>query len=143
MNVGSSILPHVPKTALPKAGQVFAQESMRKLFVELMACHVRVSSDEDVQAYLQAHPALMDVIAGVGCTVRGEFGPQAELTLQVTRDPEMHDEYLALFVRMNSYGPEMFTRLEKVMATHEQELSTQDGSLLITTDFRPPSTHAF
>ena len=142
MNARSSVLPNIPKVMHPKTGQVLAQEGLRKLFGELAACQVRVSSDEYVQAYLQAHPALVEVISGVGRTARGEFGPQAELTLQAYPDPEIHEEYLALVVRLSAYGPEMFTRLEKVMATHEKELAAQDGSLLITTDYRPPLAHA-
>jgi hypothetical protein len=91
-----------------------------------------------VSSYLSSHPDLGDPVLAVCAEVRKEFGPEAELALQVYRDPEIHDCYLSLYVRLTSYDDSIIPRLDRVSQPFDEELSRASGYLLVTTDFRPP-----
>jgi hypothetical protein len=75
---------------------------------------------------------------------RSEFGPQAQLVLQVYRDPESDDRLLTLLVRLPSYeGKNFLARMERVTQSFEEQLCRSSGYLLLTTDFASPrANHA-
>jgi hypothetical protein len=91
----------------------------------------------DLNAYLDAHPDLAAVLPVVCGRVRQELGPEAELSLEVYRDPEIDDCYLRLCARLLSYDDETLERLDRVSQSFEEELAHGSGYLLLTTDLRP------
>jgi hypothetical protein len=91
---------------------------------------------DEVRTYLVRHPDLAGIPERIYETARQEFGPDASLSLELYRDPEIEDEYLALYVRLRSYGPDTLQRIRAVCAAHESELWDKSGSILVTTDFR-------
>lgn len=91
-----------------------------------------------IHAYLESHPDMIDVAESICRAARQEFGPQAELLLQVYRDPEIDDEYLALYVRLSFYGDDFLPRVRSISAAHEEQLFGISGDILVTTDFRFP-----
>jgi hypothetical protein len=97
-----------------------------------------MSHSKDVAAYLALHPDLAKVLPPVCAQARKEFGPEAELKLQVYRDPEIDDCYLRLYVRLSSYDDASMARLARVSQPFEEALARASGYLLVTTDFRPP-----
>jgi hypothetical protein len=74
---------------------------------------------------------------GICKDARRQFGTEALLTLQVYHDREIEDEYLALYVRLQAYGPETLPRLRSVADAFDEELCRASGSILVTTDFAP------
>jgi hypothetical protein len=75
--------------------------------------------------------------------VRGEFGPEAELSLHLYRDPEIDDQYLKLLVRLPRYERDVMDRIDRVSTSFEERITPSAGYLLVTTDFRPArSRHA-
>ena len=89
------------------------------------------------RAYLKSHPDLAAILPAACSEARKEFGEEAELTLDVYRDPEIDDHYLRLAVRLPSYDETIMARIEQVLQPFEAELSNASGYLLVTTDFRP------
>jgi hypothetical protein len=92
----------------------------------------------EVKSYLQGHPDLAELLVPICRQIRDVLGHQAELSLEVYRDPECSDHYLTLFVRQRVYEPDLLARIEQVSSRFEEQLSERSGWLLVTTDFRPP-----
>jgi hypothetical protein len=92
-----------------------------------------------VRRYLRGRRDLGEVVPALCEHVRAEFGPEAELALEVYSDPEVRDEYLTLYVRLASYPPDMLERLERAGQPFEARLTRATGYVLVTTDFRTPS----
>src|SRR5438105_2273501 len=54
---------------------------------------------EEVAEYLEGHQDLLDLVLSACQHAHSEFGGQAELSLELYRDPEIADQYLTLYVR--------------------------------------------
>ena len=113
------------------------QVEMHRLRSALAASAVEIRRVAEVRSYLESHPDMYVVTNGICKAARREFGPEAFLTLQVYRDPEIEDEYLALYVRLRAYGADTLRRIRSVADALDNELCQTSGSILITTDFRP------
>ena len=103
----------------------------------LASSAIEIRHAAEVRAYLDQHPDMYGVMEEICKGARQEFGPEAFITLQVYRDPEIDDEYLLLRVRLRSYGPDMTQRIRSVSAPYESDLYDKSGSVIVTTDFRP------
>jgi hypothetical protein len=115
-------------------GPALAWDTLRQ---ELDAAQVLTPAWEDLRAYLARHPGLVGPVRDTCRLAREEFGPEAQLALQVYHDPEGPDQYAALYVRLSRYQPDTMARIEKVSAATEGP-GEPDGHLLVTTDFRRP-----
>jgi hypothetical protein len=99
---------------------------------------VFVPDRKAVRAYLRRHGDLAAHLPAVIEAARKEFGSEAELALELYRDPEIRDHYLTLYVRLHSYDGETMARIDRVSTLFERRLAQTSGYLLLTTDFRPP-----
>lgn len=104
----------------------------------LAAQRVDVTNLEKVRAYLSKHSDLIDLLVPLCQRSRDEFGPAAELALEVYRDPETPDEYLTLYVRQTPYAHDIIERIDKISAALADDLSSKSGWILVTTDLHPP-----
>jgi len=96
-----------------------------------------------VRGYLRRHRDLSSGLPKIINDVRNEFGPQADLSLDVYRDPEIDDQYLTLRLILPRYGPDTMNRIEAVSRGFEQHIRPTAGYVLLTTDFCPArQTHA-
>jgi hypothetical protein len=92
----------------------------------------------EVQKYLAEHTDLASALEEVCTAVRATFGVEAELALELYKDPEVQDRYLTLFVRQQQYPSDFMDRIEAVAEPFRAHLDSLSGHLLITTDFRRP-----
>jgi len=107
--------------------------------VEEGICGRVISRDwAGVRAYLEQYADLAPLLPAVGEQVRKEFGPDAELALELYRDPEIKDEYLTLYVCLARYETDTLERLDRVGRRFADKLEQVSGYLLLTTDFRAP-----
>ena len=95
-----------------------------------------IPAPAEVGSYLKGHPALARLLPAISNATRMEFGPSAELTLEVYHDPEVEDHYLALIVRLPAYDDSTMRRIDNIWDKFESELVDGSGWLTITTDFR-------
>lgn len=108
-----------------------------------MGADVAVPNQQDVERYLAEHAALQSLLPRICEHLRAEFGRDAELSLELYRDPEIDDQYLSLEVRQDHYGADIIERLDRLSEQFADELERCTGDILITTDFRAPrSQHA-
>ena len=102
----------------------------------LLPADVHVSGVEQVDSYLRGHRDLAAMVPAMCLQAREEFGPQAELTIQINHDHEIDDPYLILYVRLPAYAPDTRKRIDAVWQHFEEELSGLSGWIILTTDFR-------
>ena len=104
---------------------------------------VVVPNPQDVECYLREHSALQLLLPQICEQVRAEFGRDAELSLELYRDPEIDDRYLTLYVRQDRYDANIIERLDQLGEQFADELERCTGDILLTTDFCPRrSQHA-
>lgn len=93
---------------------------------------------EEIADYLERHQDVAELLSEVCQSARAEFGEQAELSLELYRDPEIADQYLTLYVRQPAYDRQIMARIENVRSHYRDKLSARSAWLHVTTDFRPP-----
>ena len=93
---------------------------------------------EAVREYFLRHPDMSGPVKHACTLSRERLGAGPQLSLEVYRDPEIEDEYLALFVRQEEYDEQVLDIIESISEQHREELAETSGWLLVTTDFCPP-----
>jgi hypothetical protein len=93
-----------------------------------------ISRPDEVNEYLLQFPDLLDIIAEIARKVRRQF-PEAQLLLNVYRDPEVEDQFLVVYARFNNYGDFVLKKIKEVRRGFHEILSRRKGRLLLTTDF--------
>jgi hypothetical protein len=104
----------------------------------LEAMHVEIPETSEVSEYLLAHSDLGCLIPPICCKLIKTFPEDAKLFLEVYHDPEIHDEYLTLYIRKNVYEGRILDCIDEAMAEFEPALGSASGWLLVTTDFLLP-----
>jgi hypothetical protein len=137
MPAGGERLPSFVSPPCPEADGTRGLTSWHALQHSLAASSVAIQDAAEVSSYLDDHPEMFEITAGICKAGRQEFGPEASLALRVYRDPEIEDEYLVLHVRLRAYGADTLPRLRTVADAFDNELCGASGSILVTTDFRP------
>ncbi len=90
-----------------------------------------------VLAYLRQHRGLESLVQALGHEARQRFGPEATLSLEVNRDPEVEDPYLVLLIRPATYDASIMSRIEALRQAYAEQLASSPGWFHLTTDFRP------
>jgi len=93
----------------------------------------------EVVDYLLKHQGLYDLVLYTCYRTEEIFGHNSQISLELYHDPEIHDEYLTIFVRQEEYEPDIIDQIDAICREYEQELAGIDGYLLVNTDFQPPT----
>jgi hypothetical protein len=107
------------------------------LLNDLRRQNVAIPRETEVRLYLQAHPGLLDIVREAVTAVRKRIA-DGYLVLDVYSDPEIHDQYLELVVRVPVYDERLIDRIEEAEAGYIHKLGSSTGWLQLTTDFQPP-----
>src|SRR5437879_1954252 len=152
---GKSLAVRIPKSVAAEAGigenaPVSLSVDNRKLVIEPVAeaslklddllgvGRFRLPTPGAVRTYLEEHPDLAYHLSSICDVARKEFGPEAELSLEMYSDPEIHDQYLTLYIRLDSYQEDTLARIDAVSRRFDKHLEQASGDLVLTTDFRAP-----
>ena len=139
INIGRKARRKTSRASFPprEAAHSTTQE-VKDVLEVLKAMHVMIPEASEVSEYLLAHSDLSCLIPQICCKLIKTFPEDARLFLEIYRDPEIHDEYLTLYVRKNVYEVQILDSIDKAMAEYEPALGTASGWLLVTTDFLLP-----
>src|SRR5262249_15686183 len=74
---------------------------------QVAAQHVLPPNRREVLAYCREHPFLARELPRIAARVREFFGPEAELSLELYKDPEIDDQYLTMYVRTERPDPDL------------------------------------
>lgn len=105
--------------------------------LQAVGADVAVPNQQAVECYLADHAALQALLPLICERVRAEFGGDAELSLELYRDPEVEDRYLTLYVRQDQYEANIVERLDQLSEQFADELDRCTGDLLLTADLSP------
>ena len=99
---------------------------------------VTVSQPTEVRNYLTRYSDLAGFVLPVCKAARTRFKNRAKLYLEVNRDPEIDDDYLALYIRQKTYQNDVLKIIREISREMLYEgLTTNKGWFTITTDFKP------
>ncbi len=90
--------------------------------------------------YLIQNPGLYDVVMYACSMTVEEFGSTSEISLDIFHDPESGDRYPTIYVRQKEYEDDIIARMDRICELYEPGLKGLSGWLLLTTDYKPPST---
>ena len=93
----------------------------------------------EVIDYLLKHRDLYDITLLACLLTEDTFGDNSQISLELYHDPEIHDEYLTIFVRQDEYEPDILDKIDTISREYEQGLVGVAGYLLVNTDFQPPT----
>ena len=125
-------------TASMIAGQPVADAGSELRLLTESETDIVIPNPAEAERYLGEHAELRSALPQICQRVREEFGPDAELLLELYRDPEIDDRYLTLEVRQERYDSNIIERLDQISGEFADELEPCSGQILLTTDFGRP-----
>jgi predicted GTPase len=99
--------------------------------------NAQLANKPQIREYLLQFVDLAEVVPHAVEAAKQHF-PEAQLVLEVYRDPEIDDEYLALYVRLSRYDDTVMERIAAAEAEYLDRLAGKSGWIQLTTDFRTP-----
>ena len=108
----------------------------------LSRSRIHVAAREAVAAYLRKHPELIEATRAAAKSMSRVISTPHECELYLERDPEIDYQYLALVVRMRSYGEGLLDLLDSIQEAADRFVPGSSGRLLVTTDFCEPAQPA-
>lgn len=103
---------------------------------QLSLKQISIPKPGSVRGYLLQYPEMADILTPACQELKEQFGENGRLSLELYIDPEIEDDYLALYVRQKNYDSHILDIIEAVSKKLEKELSERSGYLLITSDFK-------
>lgn len=86
---------------------------------------VKLEEIDQIRSYLLQFPDLLDIIPKVIHSAKERF-PEGQLTLNIYQDPEIEDQYLVLYVRLEHYNKKTLERLEEAEAAFLEALAERE-----------------
>lgn len=99
---------------------------------------ILVPRPAEVREYLLRYPDMAHPVV-VACKASVErFRANAQLSLELYRDPEIDDQYLALYVRQEAYEDGILDKIRDTRDGYRALFGGSSGYFLLTTDFDAP-----
>ena len=110
---------------------------INSLLNQLQESGVYLGRQDEIREYLLQFPDLIEVIPLAVNAALGHL-PEAQLFLEVYCDPEIEDQYLILYARVQNYDESVIERIEAAEEEYIDLLISKEGWLQLSTDFRKP-----
>jgi hypothetical protein len=118
-------------------GDVYMNSQIDTILDWLQQNQIVVPQPSDVRRYLLRYTDILELISPVCTAAKTSFENRAKLSLEVYHDPEIADEYLALFIRQKAYDNEILKRIRQISKDLlYQQLANRSGWFTVTTDFK-------
>ncbi|CAG1064782.1 hypothetical protein BAC1_00348 [uncultured bacterium] len=111
---------------------------METTLKQILTIGIIIPRPATVRDYLLKYSDITNLIPHVCQLARKYLGKDTNLSLEVYRDQESEDEYLALYVRQEKYEERLTDKIEEVCSEYEFMLFGKSGWFIVTTDFRSP-----
>lgn len=109
----------------------------RSLFELNTHLKIEYSDVNAVVDYSAKYPGFYDVLLYALMLTEEQFGKDAQISVELYKDPEFDDEYVTICVRQDSYDDDILDRIDAVCTEYEDALTNTSGWLVVTTDFQP------
>jgi hypothetical protein len=120
-----------PKTAQATFTQV---NEVKSLIEKLKSLGVAVPVEKEVGRYLSKHKDMVNVIRDITTSAQKKF-KGSTLALKLFKEPEINDEYLALYVSPKEYGEQTQNLLDEILDNFSEQISNKSGWISILTSF--------
>ena len=110
---------------------------INSLLNQLQTLGIRLGTQDEIREYLLQFPDLIEVIP-LAVNAALNHLPEAQLFVEVYRDPEIDDQYLILYARVQNYDESVIERIEAAEKEYIDILTSKGGWLQLSTDFRKP-----
>ena len=130
--------PGQPLVLIPINDTLSITGRVEEVLKKVIFRNVETGGLDDVRAYLLQHIDLIDILPFVSRIASEAFNLEAELTLQLYRDPEVEDSYLAFFARTRQYDGEFFEKISRIRSGYTDLMTGKSGWILVTTDYDTP-----
>lgn len=111
---------------------------MEAILKQVLTMGVGITRPAAVRDYLLKYSDITNLIPHVCQITKKHLSKDSHLSLEVYRDQEIEDEYLALYVRQELYDERLMDKIEGVCVEYANLLVGKSGWFVVTTDFRPP-----
>ncbi len=131
----------------PKRKQDFSRsEEISDTTPKIDAVLSRLSSKDiaipypsDLRNYLLSHMDMLKLLLRASDLAFSRFGARAHLSLEVYQDPEIDDEYLTMYIRLQKYDSTVMKQIKEIRKEYADLLKDSSGWFLLTTDFKAPT----
>ncbi|HMW40667.1 MAG TPA: hypothetical protein PKD57_14765 [Saprospiraceae bacterium] len=121
---------------LSRSHQLVIDSKIETLLEELKPLGVLIPEPDQVKSYLSQYPSLAEKLPDICAKVKTIPQNPAELSLEVKKRIESQEEVFTLYVRPSQYDDQLFNKLLDAMDEFGEWLSTQEGWIYVTTDFK-------
>jgi hypothetical protein len=119
-------------------GFVTEMEETLKMLENLQ---IKVYQPDEVRKYFGYYPDLIIFVKNACNLAKVKFQSEAQLSLQIVKDPEYPEESLVLFIRQYDYSTNFLEQLDEFRMPIQQKMQGQPGIFDITTDFQDPISY--
>ncbi|MGI8554307.1 MAG: hypothetical protein ACR2PL_26510 [Dehalococcoidia bacterium] len=99
---------------------------------------VAIPAPTEILEYLQQHGDIVQPLLVTAEKFTQHFAGRAQLSLELHKSRESHDEYLVLYVRQQEYDKRIMQEIFHLRDELDGEITSVSGWLVATTDFRQP-----
>jgi hypothetical protein len=118
-------------------GNAYMNSQIDTVFDWLQQNQIVIPQPSDVRHYLLRYTDILELISPVCTAAKTRFENRAKLYLEVYHDPEIADEYLALFIRQKVYDNDILKLIRQISKDLlYQQLANRSGWFTVTTDFK-------
>lgn len=110
---------------------------INSLLNQVQELGICLGRQDEIREYLLQFPDLIEVIP-LAVNAALDHLSEAQLFLEVYHDPEIEDQYLVLYVRVQKYAESVMEQIEAAEREYIDFLIGKEGWLQLSTDFREP-----
>ncbi len=121
----------------PEWSKIWLFQNIVNLLTKLRGEGISIPDPDGVIQYLIQFKDMIDITYRIAHLAKQEL-KDAQLSLEVYKDPEIDYRHLVLYARFPRYDENTMERIEEVVEQYIDELAGKSGWLLLTTDFKPP-----
>lgn len=108
------------------------------LIGRLLEKDIVIPNVQEVWDYLLKYDNILGIVWIAVKLALEKFGKNSQLSLEVYHDPEIDDQYLALYVRQEEYDGNIFDVIDEISEEYEDMLSESEGWFVLTSDLHQP-----
>lgn len=101
---------------------------------------IAIPHPSELRNYLFRHVDMLKLLIRASDLAFSRFGARAHLSLEVYQDPEINDEYLTMYVRLQKYDSTVMKQIKEIRKEYADLLKDASGWFLLTTDLKAPNS---
>lgn len=114
---------------------VGSMQGIEASLTQLRDLGIALSGTSEIRDYLSEHPDLLEPLQATAVIAGDRFPAGTQFSLSVYHDPEIDDEYLAIYARPPELGLSMRATFDDVARRRAPLLRGRSGRVLVLPDY--------